>query len=1539
MKMMDNIYKKRRRIISASQYNNTCKSTLHSNLKSKNPASFSSFVRRIFFYYIKLFFIYSLLEYIYDSIYNEIDIFHFRRRQNIGENINIVFSAPKDSKSNSLMDLTIADYHRPSNYKFFYANAELYTNGVVESEATSTYGSSVSTVEGCYSDFAVLLQTTYKPIEIDNMICQEFCAMNRFSLSATSGTDCYCGNTFPSEMRKVDKRLCNIPCNPDRTECEDEGCCGGRSIDVTGSLQRFYTVSFAKEVDIILQTLRQLCFDYRTRSKSFRKYIEAQMEDSGMLEIIGGNGYIHHEGNTVNGAGIGAGKLTGGVYVSLGDECEEGWVEYGGSCYQKLNNPNQLFTYEEAQMQCENIQSRLVTIEHERENDFLQNFIKGQTTWIGLNTFSTSSATSLKWEWDIYKNWINNVNDYITQSSSIVKSVSYGKVDGNGAVVNDVQNHILGLKSIYIGYNRNQIVFLRFEYWDIDGRTPVTGTSIGLSGTITDDYHIEMNPEDRIISVEGIFTEKDGIHSLSFVVSQTIANGEYITHGPIGSPIPKDAKTFRFFPTGNIVGIYGSSLLKGISYLGFYTIFKPSCAELGAIDGYWYPIFCHDKQIRPVSKYICEKISKTTKLNCPSGWYPYGKDGRCFLIEQKNYISWEDARQYCKTMEADLIRINSKEENNFLLWLLQNHDKTTNLLDGSGTSNGNSLSVNAFIGYHLPFSTSEEEWQWPQYENWFHEKESSSSNDNINIQKPTEPILSGGCAILSKSINHNNGQWITIGCDQVLSKSNPTICEMQPKDDQCNCFEGWTKHDCSCYRKLPTAFNTWIDAYQACHSFNGQYDLIENMQNGETPEEEVTQKVIHPLAALVDIGSESENVYITSLLDANEATYIARSATLNSKIYSNLYYTNWAPNEPSNPFSILSTSNMMSSMYTSTSTTTIPVPPNPNSDSSSSSSSRTSSIPSLCGAIRYDGKWLAYPCSNRFRSIVCKQSMPTTSPKLSSSYNTDSKTLRNRKSIFSLIQVGDDSTSSQSFDFSNTKFRFGQSIPIRIRQGKNGPFLIVDPSRKSDNILASYINNNNNDYSQSYLLEASIFDVYFLDGIDGFIFQNRLNKKYLSVDSLTGKLITVVGNDNAIKDVILKPFSRGNRKLYPRHRRNLQERVYDNYNNKNEEINNLGISIFGTTVAFIPFVMQNLKITIAVREGSGSTDQSYQGRLMYCSLNVYDLSQTSDSYCCIYADETNNSGLPAILLVLTKLSIEDKTISIASRRPLPNGRFRCENNSPIETATCTTEYTEVITTSTEFEIAAGVSFASEWEYNYNWQPLNAITFFDLNGVLFNWMIAARAGASYTETNEYSTTRTYSMSVPVIPMSLLSLQYWISSTTITYLWEASLQAVGEFEISSLGVKFGPTHSLTSLSYDDDLLFNQWGRYMEPCQTQITVTADMMDDSVEGNDQGSGYEYRRLFEESFNVSFEYQYQKYMKENPNEKSEIPKRDKSELDESDDSRLKQEKIITWEEIVKNLDLTKEQNSSRKKTKRELFKLVDKEAIVIEPTFDRRQE
>lgn len=92
------------------------------------------------------------------------------------------------------------------------------------------------------------------------------------------------------------------------------------------------------------------------------------------------------------------------------------------------------------------------------------------------------------------------------------------------------------------------------------------------------------------------------------------------------------------------------------------------------------------------------------------------------------------------------------------------------------------------------------------------------------------------------------------------------------------------------------------------------------------------------------------------------------------------------------------------------------------------------------------------------------------------------------------------------------------------------------------------------------------------------------------------------------------------------------------------------------------------------------------------------------------------------------------------------------------------------------------------------------------------------------TRDYIEARGYSVTASVKPTSSLEIQTWLSTTYIRYRWRVIIGARGGFVISAFGRPIGDLHSLSDLSYYEDLFFNLYGTYEYPLTAEIIFTMD-------------------------------------------------------------------------------------------------------------------
>ncbi|XP_077872002.1 C-type lectin domain family 4 member A-like [Ictidomys tridecemlineatus] len=139
----------------------------------------------------------------------------------------------------------------------------------------------------------------------------------------------------------------------------------------------------------------------------------------------------------------------------------------------------------------------------------------------------------------------------------------------------------------------------------------------------------------------------------------------------------------------------------------------------------------------------CVKINSTMKGKawscCPKNWKSFSFS--CYFISSKQR-SWKESQENCSTMEAHLVVISSKEEQDFLTWNLnKSHDYFVGLSDPKG----------------------QRHWQWI---------DQTPYNQNTMFWHPGEPNrVQERCVVLNY---RKQWGWNDIFCAHVQS----SICEM-----------------------------------------------------------------------------------------------------------------------------------------------------------------------------------------------------------------------------------------------------------------------------------------------------------------------------------------------------------------------------------------------------------------------------------------------------------------------------------------------------------------------------------------------------------------------------------------------------------------------------------------------------------------------------------------------------------------------------------------------------------------------------------------
>ncbi|XP_071940913.1 perlucin-like protein [Antedon mediterranea] len=171
---------------------------------------------------------------------------------------------------------------------------------------------------------------------------------------------------------------------------------------------------------------------------------------------------------------------------------------------------------------------------------------------------------------------------------------------------------------------------------------------------------------------------------------------------------------------------------------------------------------------------------------CGEGWQQFGNT--CFYASQQ-FKSWNQARDICKSMDADLAIIRNKEQNEFLQDLLGfTHSLYwIGLQDTRGE--GNFIWVD-----NTPLDPAKANWQPGQPDDY------RAGEDCVEIN------------------TDRGGQWNDEGCSTTLQSY---ICSKDYVDVECDERNGWINYDNKCYLWRNVELQTWTEAETFCTLLNG----------------------------------------------------------------------------------------------------------------------------------------------------------------------------------------------------------------------------------------------------------------------------------------------------------------------------------------------------------------------------------------------------------------------------------------------------------------------------------------------------------------------------------------------------------------------------------------------------------------------------------------------------------------------------------------------------------------------------------------------
>ncbi len=1167
-------------------------------------------------------------------------------------------------------------------------------------EGSANYPSNGAT-EGCFNEFDTLLQITYGGDQetLNNMRCRARCSASGFSMSATSAQSCHCGNNYPSVFHRVPESQCSKPCSPDRPVCEGSGCCGDR----TG---KYFTVAFAREIDVTLQLLRTLTYDYRTQNKLFQQHIEGKLSSTTSLMVASFDGVQAMSGSaSVNAQSDGA--------VGFGSGCPAGWSIFKRACYKKVSG--KLTDFNKAQATCQAMGGGLPILKTAEENEYVKALLNGQAGWLGM------TAKSGQWDWDLFTGWAPGEP---ASAGPTKLSPLFGP--GGGTTFNDYSDDLVAMDTLTIGYRAMGIDAVQVSYLRKDG-TVYAGPSYGAFQRTSTTATITLSREQRIAKVEGTSSPSQ-LRSLTFTVSD-LDGGNAKTYGPYGASSALlgggGSGSFSYTPGDIVMAVYGSHTDVALTQLGFIEANIPRCTGVDD-NGNWKAVDCDLKQDGVT--YLCERRpSSVSAIDCPDGWVSYGT--ACYQGQTGNQVSWNEAKEKCVQLGGSLANVESTTT----------QTQVQGLMGGKGFVGIKDLS-------NTPGKT--RQWGWKGFSSW-------GSN---------QPAANQACSVMEAS-----GLWASTDC-QAQHASRSVVCQTDALDTLCNCPTGWKSFQCSCYRvEQQTPQVSWNGAAASCDA----------------------QK-----AKLVDVNSREETNFLLGLTQGKGLFLGLKDSGGSGKLTSG-YFRKWS--------------------------------------GAAAPATSGAAGDAQCATMRPDGNWAGLSCASQIGTFVCQQRLAAPEASVHDVSNGDR---------FRFLAIDP-----------NQPVRWGQPVPVRIQHADSGAYMAVDQTGR---VYQTFV----------AASKDTLFQLETVPSTNSFLIQSlSYGGMYLNYNGATGGLMggtakvnvtdyqmdTGIGGTNSVSIAGAAAIKKQRRALVEeeggkgeegrggrkrdgtRRKQNQKQRRkqqgtqgyagtggagYTLAGNTpasamapSEKYAGLPATVFMASALVPPLAVQNLQISVAVfRE-----DTMEAPRL--CTMFIYDLTPNSDSYTC-YQVQGDPTGLPLVEMEMAAWITQDKTSVLGPRSPLENGRTRCENSAPSETVTCNVAYGEGLTFQRELDVIFGQYYAFFFQINRG-SAAGADSNF---GGYYNFQAAYTNVYTTQVIRSYIETRNWAVVVPVSPQSVATVQFWISTVDINYVWQAILNAQGSFDITSMGLYLSSGQSLTTLSYLEDLFFYTFGTFSYPSQAEIIITVD-------------------------------------------------------------------------------------------------------------------
>ena len=796
---------------------------------------------------------------------------------------------------------------------------------------------------------------------------------------------------------------------------------------------------------------------------------------------------------------------------------------------------------------------------------------------------------------------------------------------------------------------------------------------------------VHLRPEEPLVGVKAVIGVL-GIRALTWITKKGEGRKE-VMHGPYGAHLLLDrpnllVRQLRFHQGGEgnddeeevdrgVVGVFGhrDAATGYLRSLGFYERAPSNCAWMAG-DGNWTIIDCakpHFSKHAPpaTSHYVCKKPGWSVRLGtCEDGWTPFGE--ACYLRQRAANKSWWGARRHCQALGGHLVSVASNTENQFVHALL-------------GSRGG-------YIGYHR--RTTAKPWRWDEYSNMNKAIAAAQGGGGVQGDKQEEEQCF--------ELRGDDGTWRRTSCR--VPQTRVVLCEVGAANSSCVCVqprnateeaapEFWYGFGCSCYlRWVPGSTRlddsnssemSWVEAQAYCGRRGGRLLTIKSREENEWARRLVAQSFTF------NQGTMPAYIGLNNLMNGGDD-------------YEWSYYENWQDKGKGKG---KGKGKKADALHAATSTAG---GGRQQGQAVIAADEHDRTVMAMCTQMDRNGSWVEVPCDEygnppKASCFVCKQPRAATYP-----------ALRPHADECWIFDVVNETT--RGTDDPVPYPWCADCAEAYLQSDRSGQFLCAD--------------------AQNWLYLSSARDpawclwTLLVHPDTGALVLLTRHNAALFYSAETG----VLACRNLPPEVNTQArYDKGDHfhhwwHTHDPHGKEQEQQPpspqptpspWDQPPSPDEDESpwEWEQSIFALDDVAVLYpshpveklAWRHMRISILAR----SRDLEQPG-LKECSLAIYDDSPHTNSYRCWRRPYSGADDL--VYLEQEALLFFDQSTYATPRVPLPNGRVRCENQSPTETATCTFAYGQGLTLSRQFRINVGYTVSDVITHRVNVNPAQIALF-------------------------------------------------------------------------------------------------------------------------------------------------------------------------------------------------------------------------------------